>query len=87
MSSTDDGQSWQSIPSGTHESLTGGTQLDDGRIVIVGNGGVVTVSPEAALAFVAIVRPDRQNLAAVAGGKKGTVLVFGQLGRGEQRIE
>ena len=84
--SHDDGQTWQPVQSGTHEALTGGTQLDDGQIVIVGNGGVVTVSPAAALAFVATVRPDRQNLAAVADAKNGTVLVFGRFGLDRQPI-
>lgn len=87
--SHDDGQHWQSVASGTHEALTGAAQLDDGRVVLVGNGGVVVVSshtPDAQMTFTAQVRPDRQNLAAVAPDGHGGVVVFGAAGVGEQRL-
>ena len=55
--------------------------LTHGRIVVVGNGAVVTTSPPGALNFVASVREDRQNLSAVASlPAQKELLLFGQQG-------
>ena len=81
LASRDHGVTWNIIASGTQQALTSAAELPDGRVVVVGNGGVVTSSSPGALNFVAKVRDDRQNLAAVAAvpGQKD-LLLFGQQG-------
>jgi photosystem II stability/assembly factor-like uncharacterized protein len=79
--SQDSGKSWKVANSGTQEALTAATVTSDGHIVIVGNGGVMTSATAQELVFTASVRPDRQNLAAVANAPNGNqMIVFGQQG-------
>lgn len=82
VASRDGGRHWHRLDSGTRESLAGATQLEDGRVVLVGNGGVLVASHGGGLDFAAQVRPDRQNLAAVAPrpGPEGGLWVFGAAG-------
>ena len=78
--SRDKGETWQSVDSGTHNALTSGVQLNDGRVVLAGNGGAVGVAAEPVRRFETTVRPDRQNIAAVAAAEGNAVLLFNQQG-------
>ena len=56
------GATWQKVPLGTTASLMGGAQLADGRILLVGNTGLLALSTRR--------RPDART-ALVAGRSKG----------------
>jgi hypothetical protein len=53
--SGEDGKTWQSIASGTREALTGASQLNVGRVVVVGSGGLASVSSVGALVLMGAV--------------------------------
>jgi photosystem II stability/assembly factor-like uncharacterized protein len=80
LASRDRGESWNALQTGTEQSLTSVVETADGGFLAVGTGGTV-LRVEHGLANVrATIRPDRQNLAAVALRPDGRPTFFGQLG-------
>lgn len=84
--SNDFGDTWEQVklrspnngPLGS--TLAGGQLLNDGRVVLVGVGGVVAVSDDHGHSFSVTVRPDRVALANAAGLKDGGIVLVGQRG-------
>ncbi|MGH8382034.1 WD40/YVTN/BNR-like repeat-containing protein [Pseudomonas sp.] len=83
--STDFGDSWQQIElkaaRGALEfGLASATLLDDGNLVLVGNGGSVLRSNDDGQTFSVYNRPDRIALASVSGKNGGGLVLVGQGG-------
>ncbi|MBP5143586.1 WD40/YVTN/BNR-like repeat-containing protein, partial [Pseudomonas chlororaphis] len=83
--STDFGSTWEQVElkaaRGSLEfGLSGATLLDDGSLVIVGNGGSVVRSTDNGLTFSVYNRPDRISLAAVTAAGNGNLILAGQGG-------
>lgn len=77
--SDDGGQRWQRLETGTVAMLTDGTQLADGRIVIVGLSGTV-LSSDDGRRFRLLQQRDRRGLAAVLGVGSASLVVVGEGG-------
>ena len=83
--STDFGSTWEQVElkaaRGSLEfGLSGATLLDDGSLVIVGNGGSVVRSTDNGVTFSVYNRPDRISLAAVTAAGNGNLILAGQGG-------
>ncbi|MGU9857500.1 WD40/YVTN/BNR-like repeat-containing protein [Pseudomonas sp. LF245] len=83
--STDFGSTWEQVElkaaRGALEfGLSGATLLDDGSIVVVGNGGSVVVSHDDGATFSVFNRPDRISLSAVTAAGNGNLILAGQGG-------
>ncbi len=83
--STDFGDSWQKIDlqdaRGALEfGLASATLLDDGNLVLVGNGGTVLRSTDDGQTFSVFNRSDRVALAGVSGKSGGGLVLVGQGG-------
>ena len=83
--STDFGSTWEPVElratRGALEfGLSGSTLLDDGSIVIVGNGGSVVRSTDNGETFSVFNRPDRISVAAVTAAGNGNLILAGQGG-------
>ncbi|QVW26261.1 hypothetical protein KJF94_12265 [Pseudomonas hormoni] len=83
--STDFGSTWEPVElkaaRGALEfGLSGATLLDDGSIVIVGNGGSVIRSNDNGETFSVFNRPDRISVAAVTAAGNGNLILAGQGG-------
>ncbi|WP_313024416.1 WD40/YVTN/BNR-like repeat-containing protein [Pseudomonas lopnurensis] len=78
--SADKGENWTRIDTGLQAALTGGTVLQDGRIVLASQGGTLLVSDSGATAFTAV-RPERSwpfaNLQVTADGRLAIVGTHG----------
>ncbi|XUK67277.1 PSII-BNR domain-containing protein [Pseudomonas yamanorum] len=83
--STDFGSTWEPVELNATRGalefgLSGATLLDDGSIVVVGNGGSVVVSHDDGLTFSVFNRPDRISLSAVTVAGNGNLILAGQGG-------
>lgn len=83
--STDFGDSFEQIEVRTARgplevSLSGSALLDDGSIVIVGNGGVVLKSTDNGQSFSIVGRPDRLSLSSAVANAQGNLILVGQGG-------
>ncbi|MDD0975240.1 YCF48-related protein [Pseudomonas sp. TNT2022 ID681] len=83
--STDFGTSWdkialQGVRGPLEFGLYGATLLDDGSLVLVGNGGTVLRSSDDGVSFAVVNRADRLALSAVSGLADGNLIVVGQGG-------
>ena len=83
--STDFGTTWEQVElkaaRGALEfGLSGATLLDDGAIVVVGNGGSVVVSHDDGVTFSVFNRPDRISLSAVTAAGNANLILAGQGG-------
>ena len=83
--STDFGSTWQQIELKAERGdlefgLSGGTLLDDGSIVIVGNGGSVISSSDNGETFSVFNRRDRISLSSVTAAGNGNLILTGQGG-------
>ena len=83
--STDFGSTWEQVElkatRGALEfGLSGATLLDDGAIVIVGNGGSVIRSNDNGETFSVFNRPDRISVSAVTAAGNGNLILAGQGG-------
>jgi len=83
--STDFGTTWEPVElkaaRGALEfGLSGGTLLDDGTLVIVGNGGSVISSKDDGETFSVFNRPDRISVSAVTAAGNGNLILAGQGG-------
>lgn len=70
----DMGKTWKQANSATPVSISAGTELADGRIVLVSQGGDVLVSTNQGLSFTPLPEKTGLPLAAVAEGRDGLVL-------------
>ena len=83
--STDFGSSWEPVElkaaRGALEfGLSGATLLEDGSIVIVGNGGSVVRSSDDGQSFSVFNRPDRISVSGVTAAGNGNLILVGQGG-------
>ncbi|RON85393.1 YCF48-related protein [Pseudomonas fluorescens] len=83
--STDFGSTWEQVElkaaRGALEfGLSGATLLEDGSIVIVGNGGSVISSSDNGETFSVFNRPDRISLSSVTAAGDGNLILTGQGG-------
>ncbi|MNT86077.1 hypothetical protein D3C72_2263240 [compost metagenome] len=78
--SGDFGATWQEIDADTGLSLYGGTRTRDGRIVLVGEGGVVTQSGDGGLTFKRLNDGGGSSLSSVAELADGRLIFTGQSG-------
>ncbi|MEB0046010.1 MULTISPECIES: WD40/YVTN/BNR-like repeat-containing protein [unclassified Pseudomonas] len=83
--STDFGTTWEPVElkaaRGALEfGLSGATLLDDGSIVIVGNGGSVIRSSDNGETFSVFNRPDRISVSSVTAAGNGNLILAGQGG-------
>lgn len=81
--STDQGQSWRDVPTGTDQSLTAGMQMANGEIVLAGLGGVLLRSRDGGHSFTLQTRPERQSHTALIAtdGAPHTLTLSGVGGR------
>lgn len=78
--SRDGGAKWSELPSGTEQALTNIVETEGGGFLAVGNGGAVLTAEPGLARVSAAIRPDRQNLAALALRPDGRPVFLGQLG-------
>ena len=78
--STNNGKGWKKVTTNADQSITGGTQMADGRIVLTGLSGTVLTSEDGGKTFASVSRSDRLSFATAAAGKNNTVLLFGDPG-------
>ncbi|WP_338481090.1 YCF48-related protein [Pseudomonas trivialis] len=83
--SSDFGSTWEQVELNAARGalefgLSGATLLEDGSIVVVGNGGSVVVSHDDGLTFSVFNRPDRISLSAVTAAGNGNLILVGQGG-------
>lgn len=83
--STDFGTTWEQVELKAERGdlefgLSGGTLLDDGSIVIVGNGGSVIRSSDNGETFKVVNRADRISVSAVTAAGNGNLVLAGQGG-------
>ncbi|MCW8278903.1 hypothetical protein IMF27_28120 [Pseudomonas sp. PCH199] len=83
--STDFGSTWEQVELKAERGalefgLSGGTLLDDGSIVIVGNGGSVISSSNNGETFSVFNRRDRISISSVVGAGNGNLILGGQGG-------
>ncbi|WP_092021201.1 WD40/YVTN/BNR-like repeat-containing protein [Marinobacter zhejiangensis] len=78
--STDLGKSWNIVPSGASATLNGGMVSEDGRITLVGNGGVILVSSNDAESFRQSYREDREGVMSVVPVSDTNILIVGEHG-------
>lgn len=83
--STDFGSTWEQVELNAARGalefgLSGATLLDDGSLVVVGNGGSVVVSHDDGQTFSVFNRPDRISLSAVTATGNGNLILVGQGG-------
>ncbi len=83
--STDFGSTWEQVELNAARGalefgLSGATLLDDGAIVVVGNGGSVVVSHDDGVRFSVFNRPDRISLSSVTAAGNGNLILAGQGG-------
>ena len=67
--SDDGGRNWVRSETNTDRSISGGTQLADGTIVLTGLSGLVLVSKDNGRTFDATVRSDRLSFATVSASR------------------
>jgi len=79
LRTADQGRTWSDVPTGADQSFTGGIQLSDGTVALVGLGGVIARSSDGR-SFRSIIRPERQNFAAVGTGAPGRLVLVGLTG-------
>lgn len=83
--SADFGSTWEQVELNAARGalefgLSGATLLDDGSLVVVGNGGSVVVSHDDGQTFSVFNRPDRISLSAVTAAGNGDLILAGQGG-------
>jgi photosystem II stability/assembly factor-like uncharacterized protein len=76
----DGGENWTQIETGTTQGMLGATRLKDGRVVIVGNGGVALISNAEVTAFTPIKHPENQTLSGVVQAPNGMLIAVGDTG-------
>ena len=77
---TDNGETWKKVDTGTDKSIAGGVQLDKEHVVLTGLQGYVGYSADGGQNFKEVTRSDRLGYSAVVKGADGQVVVFGEPG-------
>lgn len=78
--SDDRGTAWTAITTGTTTGFNAGRMLDNGTVVLAGNGGMLAVSGDDGRSFRLIKAASPAGLAQVAGLSDGAVLTVGEAG-------
>lgn len=78
--SEDLGKNWEQVDAGVEATLNFATSATGGRMVVVGNSGLVLTSRNYGQSFDATVREDRLSLAGAAWLPTGELLVVGEDG-------
>ncbi|WP_417565622.1 WD40/YVTN/BNR-like repeat-containing protein [Marinobacter sp.] len=78
--SNDLGKTWRVVPSTADATLNDGVVLDDGRIILVGNGGLVLTSSNGAESFREYLRSDREGVMSVIPVSGTGLLIVGEGG-------
>lgn len=78
--STNLGGSWTTITNEAGATLNGGTVAENGRIVLVGNGGAVLSSTDGGESFRSYFRSDRDGLMTVLPVAENRLLLMGESG-------
>jgi photosystem II stability/assembly factor-like uncharacterized protein len=76
----DGGAHWTAIDTGTTQGMLGATRLKDGRVVLVGNGGVALISDVALTRFAPVSHPETLTLSEVAEAPDGHLVAVGAIG-------
>jgi photosystem II stability/assembly factor-like uncharacterized protein len=63
--STNQGQQWRQVQTGVTSGLNTAARLEDGRIVVAGNAGVLLVAADSGLNLISETRSDRQSITAL----------------------
>lgn len=85
--SRDGGSRWEKVETGVHGGLLGATVTDDGKIVLVSQGGQVLVSSDNAASFTSVKIDQPSPTAAVAPLDNTTLALVGQRGAKVQAIK
>ncbi len=78
--STDLGRSWTMVTNEAGATLNKGTLMEDGTIILVGNGGTVLRSSDGAETFHSYSRRDREGIMDVVPLSGSNLLLFGEGG-------
>ncbi|KMQ75453.1 putative plant photosystem II stability/assembly factor [Marinobacter subterrani] len=78
--SDDLGKTWRVVPSTADATLNNGAVVDDGRIILVGNSGVVLTSSNGAELFRDYFRSDREGVMSVVPISGTGLLIVGEGG-------
>lgn len=85
--SVDGGQSWRILRSSASDGITGGTILDDGRVVLVTQGGQMLISKDGDEPYANVKVKNRMPYFGVASLAGGVVVVVGAGGVSAENIE
>jgi photosystem II stability/assembly factor-like uncharacterized protein len=77
FSSPDKGETWNELDSGTSVTLMGGALLDDGSVMLAGQGGTILVRGPGEQSFSPANNPDRRPISGLIQTDKGNVLMVG----------
>lgn len=77
FSSTDRGESWSELDSGTTITLTTGMALPDGSVVLAGQAGLILTRAAGQDSFIAARNPDRRVISGIAQQSDGHLLLVG----------
>ena len=77
FSSADHGDSWEQLDSGTTITLTNGTLLKNGTVMLVGQGGTILTRAPGADTFQVSNNPDRRVISGLTETSDGHVLLVG----------
>lgn len=80
--STDLGDTWEKVELGTTASLNGGCVLSDGRMILVGNAGLVAISDDNGQTLSVKWSPEGAGFSAVIQAPDGSIVVAGERGVG-----
>jgi photosystem II stability/assembly factor-like uncharacterized protein len=75
--STDKGETWSALDSGTNVTLMSGALLEDGTVFLAGQGGTILVRGPGAQNFSPANNPDRNPITGVIQTDQGDVLLVG----------
>ena len=74
------GATWTKVDTGGEQTMANGRVLPDGRIVLVGIGGRISISNDDGKSFTPVKAGVRQSLAQVVPSTDGKLLLFGEGG-------
>jgi len=80
--SDDGGASWNPVPLDSKSALNGGTVAEDGRVVLVGNNGLIAVSRDNGRSFEIGKSPEGTPIAKAAYAADGALVYVGHLATG-----
>ena len=75
--SVDRGDSWESMDSGTSVTLTNGALLDDGTVLLVGQGGTMLIREPGQQSFNNLSNPDRRVISGLQQMPNGNIMLVG----------